>query len=206
MIMLQTTYFSRPILRRHTIDWEELRRRLEQSRKAIDCGEIVETERFRALLMERTQRLANIDRDEHIEQRSSMLVCRTAAEDYAFPLDAIAAVAPIAESTVPPRASFALVGAMNLHGVIHRIFDLGRMIRGTQESESGGHILILRNSDYPTGLRVDRAERIMEINSKWLGFSQTTHRLTRWTLGAIDGIQIINMAVITKYLANCQPV
>ncbi|CAK0758402.1 hypothetical protein CCP3SC1_20024 [Gammaproteobacteria bacterium] len=202
MTITRTTRISKKSAHPRSFDWTDLRRRLEQSRQAIATGTELESERFRVLLAKRTQWLAAPLQDTQVKRRTPILICRNAAEDYALPLDAVSAVAPLGSLTMPPRAPLALIGAMNLHGIIHRIFDLRRMIGDTGNTETGGHVLILRHFAYPTGLRVDRAERITEIDAERLESGRSTDRTTRWTLGLIDGIQILDLEAITNYFAD----
>jgi len=202
MTITQTTRISGNSTHQRAFDWTDLRRRLEQSRKSLSAGTELETERFRILLAKRTQWLATPLQDEQIKRRMPILICKNAGENYALPLNAVSAVAPLGNLAMPPRVPAALIGAMNLHGIIHRIFDLQRMIGGTGNTESGGHVLILRHLSYPTGLRVDRAERITEIDAERLKSGRSADRSTRWTLGLTDGIQLLDMEVITNYFVD----
>ncbi|CAK0763460.1 hypothetical protein CCP3SC15_20025 [Gammaproteobacteria bacterium] len=202
MTIARITYRSPPPSRQRVLDWDDLRQRLEQSRQSLTTGEELATERFRLLLAERTERLAAPLPDNRVSRWTPMLVCRNASEDYALPLDAVASVAPLGNLTMPPRAPPALLGAMNLHGVIHRIFGFRRIIGSGGDAETEGHVLVLRHSAYPTGLRVDRAKRIVEIDADRLTSGRSGDRSTHWTLGSIDGIQLLDLEAITDYLAN----
>ncbi len=131
-------------------------------------------------------------KDRTAEQTVTQLVCRIGVERYALPFDAVAEVTALGALALPPRSSPALLGAMNLRGVVHRVFDLGRLMGLDVVGLSGGHVVILRLQNFPTGLRVDQAEGIATIRADRLIDDVTTHQ-NRFTRNLVDGLLILNL-------------
>ncbi len=186
---------------RRAIDWADVHRRLEKSQAALSDAAEQSPERIRLILAERTRRMAETAGDQTAERAEALLVCRIGAERYALPLDAVAEVATLGALTLPPRAPPALLGAMNLRGVVHRVFDLGRLMALEGTGGPGGHAVILRRQDFPTGLRVDQAEGIVSIAAGRLADGETAHQ-NRFTSNVVDGLLILDLDKIVAQIAG----
>ncbi len=189
---------------RRAIDWADVHRRLEQSQAALSDTSEQSSERVRQILAERTRRMAAVVVDTRKERLALLLVCRLGAERYAMHLGEVAEVAALGALALPPRAPPALLGAMNLRGVVHRVFDLGRLMGGAGlvgAGEPGGHVVVLRRQEFPTGLRVDQAEGIVPILADRLAVNASAHQ-NCFTKTMVDGLLILDLDKIKALIAG----
>ncbi len=186
---------------RRAIDWADVHRRLEKSQMVLAGSAEQSPEQVGWILAERTRRMAAAVVDRSAERMVTLLSCRIGAERYALALDAVAEVAPFGKLTLPPRASSALLGAMNVRGVVHRVFDLGRLMALVGPGTPGGHIVILRGQDFPTGLRVDQAEAIVALSAGRLQ-GATAAQQNRFTSTVVDGLLVVDLEKIVAQIAG----
>ncbi|MEI8395437.1 MAG: chemotaxis protein CheW [Rhodospirillaceae bacterium] len=158
--------------------------------------------RIQHILTERTRRMAKAAADRTTEKTVALLVCRVGTERYALPLAEVVEVATLGTLALPPRSPPALLGAMNLRGVIYRVFDLGRLIALEGSAEPGGHVVILRSRGFPTGLRVDRAEGIVSLPGDRLTRSDAADCGNRFTENVVDGLLILDPNKIKDRIAG----
>ncbi len=186
---------------RRAIDWADVHRRLERTRAALSEEPGRGSERFAAIMAERTRRIA-ATAERGAEKTAALLVCRIGGERYALPLEEVAEVATLGGLALPPRAPPALLGAMNLRGAVLRVFDLGRLLTLDGSGEPGGHVAVLRRQDFPTGLRVDRVERIETLSAGRIAAGAAADRQNRFTRSIVDGLLILDPDKIAAEIAR----
>lgn len=124
----------------------------------------IEDTRRRAILDERTRRLAARRVTPDSERPVPVLVLGAGGERFALRLSDATEVGVMRPIAVLPRADPALVGLMDIRGTLCRLYDLGLLCGlASSGSRSGGHVVRLR-TEAALALRVDRAEGMTDIS------------------------------------------
>lgn len=111
----------------HSIDWDAIRRRLEQSHQAMDDLIGNDSGGHEQLLRERATALAQIGlhpAQSSTVQRMEVLAFRVAGERYAFETDRVAQVYPMSPITTIPGIPDFIVGIVAVRGEVLSVIDL----------------------------------------------------------------------------------
>jgi purine-binding chemotaxis protein CheW len=149
-----------------TLDWADLKNRLQRSREALTDNLGGLPARGRAVLRMRAERLARRGRDKAAEGALlPVLVFRVREETYAFELASLVEAAPSVRCTPLPGAPPELVGVTNLRGEIRPVLDAAVLLSsgGEAEPEETSRVLFLRREGAEVGLRVDTVDRVRMI-------------------------------------------
>jgi purine-binding chemotaxis protein CheW len=143
------------------IDWEAIRRRLADSRHALDSGFAVEGDRLQALLRERSRILAAPPApSRRAASTDRLLAVQVGEERYGFDLERLAGVLAYGNCTPAPRAPRPLLGLTTARGDIWAVYDFGRLLGVGEDPSETGYVVLLRHGSRRIGLRVHRLERV----------------------------------------------
>lgn len=146
-------------------DWEEIRRRIEVTRVAIERGSALSAETERDILKKRAQELAREpESDEDAAGTIETVEFDLADERYAFPLAQVRTVSVLRELTPVPCTPPFVVGIINLRGEIRTVIDLKKFFdlpaRGISELNK---IIIIEHGDLQLGILADAIRGVREI-------------------------------------------
>jgi purine-binding chemotaxis protein CheW len=151
-------------IQRRSFDWEQVRRKMEQSQMQADFA-LRDRESMETVFRERAARLAQrvrLDTSATFEA----LVFTLGAERYAIELSGLAEVLPLIGCIAVPGAPRELAGVVNLRGEIRPVLDLARVLALPEaEGRAPGWLLLLRGNGQTVGLRVDQVEKIRSFRS-----------------------------------------
>src|SRR3989304_3203847 len=139
------------------IDWEELRRRLEIGRAALETGLATGVEDKRKILRERAQALARpaakeISAQEQIEVVEFLL----AHERYAIESDYVREVYPLKELTPLPCTPPFVLGVINVRGQILSVIDIKKFSDLPEKGLTNlNKAIILHNDNMELGILAD---------------------------------------------------
>jgi purine-binding chemotaxis protein CheW len=155
---------------KRSIDWQQVRTRLEASERALGAALAESPERIEAAYHQRAAQIAKgRPRREFASEGSPALVFALTQERYAVELKELAEVLPYVECTAVPGAPAEFCGVMNVRGDLRSVVDLSRLVLATAEAGSGsGFVLMLRRPGKEVGLKVDRVEGLREIRANEL--------------------------------------
>ena len=171
-------------------DWAAMHRRL-----AVAEDDARTKARAERLFAERTTQLA---RRAYADRRELVTLVMLQVEGERFALRAAEAleVTTMSRAAVLPRAHPALLGIVDRRGVLCRVYDLASlcgMRRATPPTS--GHLVVLRMQGGQLGLRVDRAETLIEADLGELvaGAETVPTRVGTYTRG---GFTLLNCQAI----------
>lgn len=173
---------------RREIDWEALKRRLADSRAAVEQAASGRGHWAEELLHHRTEELARPPAAEPAGGLVRLLLARGAVERYALPLADVGRTLPVARWTPVPGAPPHLLGLIAVAGRVLRLFDVDRLCGApTGIEEGGGHAVLLRHAARaPLALRFRTVEAVEERPAATLSFAHTPTRC----VGALTGDRI----------------
>jgi purine-binding chemotaxis protein CheW len=167
-------------MRTASINWQEVRDRLEASENALQRALSENPERVRAAYRQRAIQLAKSPTQARFAPSGVPgLIFRLAAEKYAIRLADLAEVLPFNGCTPVPGGSPKFLGVLSLRGELRPIVDLGLLL-SEKPSGDAGFILILHRQ---IGLKVDHIEDLREIRPE--EFDASGHE--RYTRGLASG-------------------
>lgn len=114
------------------IDWDEVHKRLEQSRQEMDRLDSTDSAVQEQILRERVAVLAQTGSQTAPqavpEERTEVLVFRVAGERYAFETSRVAQVYPISSITAIPGVPDFVVGIVAIRGEVLSVIDLRSLL------------------------------------------------------------------------------
>jgi purine-binding chemotaxis protein CheW len=151
--------------RRRTIDWDEVKRRLEQSPAALERALGGDAERLEAVYRKRAEEFARRGtRAAPVESMVRVLAFNSGTERFAVEFADVAQLLPLKEYTSVPGGPRELLGVVNVHGEIRSVVDLCLLLGlPGRESAQGGYVLLLRRSGREVALRVDSVDQIIAL-------------------------------------------
>lgn len=124
---------------------------------------VMEADRRRAILSERTRRLSERRDTPDSERPVPVLVLVAGGERFALRLADAAEVSLVRSAAILPRSDPALLGLMDIRGTLCRVYDLALLCGLTAPaSRTAGHVVRIRGDD-AIGLRVERAEAMTDV-------------------------------------------
>lgn len=142
------------------LDWDQVKRRLEAARAALEAGP--GPERRARVYRERARVLARRRAPGPVLQGEEVLPLILGDQRYALELAALAEILPFQGCTPVPGAAREILGVLNARGEIRPLASLARLLGLPGEDPSaGGYVVFLRGS--PVGLRVDGAEPLRRV-------------------------------------------
>lgn len=151
---------------RQAIDWEGVRERLRNSQHGIDEALVPLPDRVAAIYRERAGRLACRARPAAVAAAVPSLIVRIGEERFAIELGELTEVIGTGACTPVPGSPPQLAGVINLRGEIVLVWDLARLL-GASPGRDGGCIVFMRSGGGVAGLRVDRADEIRQLDSRF---------------------------------------
>jgi len=152
---------------RGPIDWGEVRRRLEQGRRA---GELVvdgTSEQGRAILRARAAELARPLDDDAADEGRAMLAFFAGGERYVVDLRHVREVADVDALTRVPGSPAFVLGLVNLRGEVVCVADLPATLgRGRRSDGVGSHIVALGRGGTEIAVAVDEVERVQQVRAR----------------------------------------
>jgi purine-binding chemotaxis protein CheW len=157
-------------MKRASIDWELVRRRLRASERALEAALAENPERIEAAYRQRAVRLADGQAMQGpVSAGLPVLIFRLAQERYAIELQDLAEAIPFAHCSAVPGSSPPVLGVINLRGELRPVLDLCRLLALSENGDrDSGFVLVLRRRGQQIGLRVDRIEELREIRPEEL--------------------------------------
>ncbi len=139
------------------VDWDAIRRRMEELETALEanCGRTGEMRR--AILRERARTIGRVKQDDAADQSMlSILIFDLAHEHHGLEAAFVREVVPIADFTPVPGTPEHVVGIVSIRGSIISVVDLrtffGLPARGLGQLNT---IIVLRNEDMEFGVLAD---------------------------------------------------
>ena len=172
------------------IDWEELRRRLEIGRVALETGLATGVEDKRKILRERAQALARpaakeISAQEQIEVVEFLL----AHERYAIESDYVREVYPLKELTPLPCTPPFVLGVINVRGQILSVIDIKKFFDLPEKGLTDlNKVIIVQSGNMQFGILADVI----------LGIRQIAHHDMQPSLPTLTGIRGEYLRGVTK--------
>jgi purine-binding chemotaxis protein CheW len=148
------------------INWEDVKRRLETSQRALTATEVNLDAVYRARAAELARRGVE---HEVATIALRVLVFALGTERYALEFADLVELLPFARCAPVPGAPPQLLGVVNVDGEIRSVVDLGRLLElPDRDSCVGGYILLVHKYDRQVGMRVDRIDRIQLLGPEEL--------------------------------------
>lgn len=146
-------------------DWDEVRRRLEAVRTAIDEGFTPKPGEEMRILKARAQELAREPETPDVGADTLEVVeFELASEHYALPLSMVRTVSMLKELTPVPCTPPFVLGIINLRGEIHTVVDLKKFFglphKGITELNK---IIIIHHGDMQLGILADAIRGVRHI-------------------------------------------
>ncbi len=144
------------------LDWQQVRRRLEQAVR--EDGSRLSPERARAVLDERARLLARAPAEaprgaEVVE----VIAFEVAGERYAVAAEYVREVARLSEPTPVPGAPAFLAGVVNVRGEIVAVFDLRPLFGLAGGGAAPSRVLLLGGDRVEFGLLADAAHEVLPL-------------------------------------------
>jgi len=139
------------------IDWENLRHRLEDSRKAFEAGFAPDEEQQRRILRTRAQVLARKPENKLPATRSLQVVdFLLAHEHYGVELTCIREVYPLKELQTLPSTPAFVVGLINVRGEILSVLNIKKFFGLPEKGITDlNKVLIVRSGQMEVGILAD---------------------------------------------------
>lgn len=146
-------------------DWEEVRRRLDAIRTAIDQGFTRTPAEEMLILKARAQELAREPKtSEAAADTLEVVEFELASEHYALPLSMVRTVSVLKELTPVPCTPPFVLGIINLRGEIHTVVDLKKFFalpdKGITELNK---IIIIHHDDMQLGILADAIRGVRHV-------------------------------------------
>jgi purine-binding chemotaxis protein CheW len=146
-------------------DWDEVRRRLDAVRTAIDQGFTRTPAEEMLILKARAQELAREPKAAEVAADTLEVVeFELASEHYALPLSMVRTVSVLKELTPVPCTPPFVLGIINLRGEIHTVVDLKKFFdlpdKGITELNK---IIIIHHEDMQLGILADAIRGVRHI-------------------------------------------
>ena len=155
---------------RRTIDWQQVHRRLEQSKAALERSISTDPERMRQILDRRAQRLA-IREQQAATASLTLLVFELGSQRYGLPMRDVIRVAIAAHISPVPGGPTELVGVTNIDGEIRSVISL-RLLLGLSPADAVGRSHLLRMRGRERGsevvLQVDDVTDLVDVDPEQL--------------------------------------
>ncbi len=146
-------------------DWEEVHRRIETMRVAIEKGFERSPEAERQVLRTRAQQLAKeLQTAEAVSEIMEVIEFELGSEHYALPLVQVQTVCLLKDLTPVPCTPSFVLGIMNLRGEIRTVIDLKKFFdlpdTGITELNK---IIIIQNDDMQLAILADAIRGVRRI-------------------------------------------
>lgn len=129
------------------IDWNEVHRRLEQARAALEQGFEPASEEKRKILKARAKALAQTPRDETVGESIEVVVFSLAHETYGIESPYVREVYPLKDLTPLPCTPPFVVGIINVRGQITSVIDLKKFFDLPEKGLTDLNKVIITRSD-----------------------------------------------------------
>jgi purine-binding chemotaxis protein CheW len=145
------------------IDWEDVHRRLERDRAALDRALDPPPERVRQVFRRRAELLARAGNEPAAASGSTaLLIFRLGAERWAVELDRVAEVVPHPRVSPVPGAPSQVAGVVQVRGEIRPVCDLAGLLE-LPGLDGPCAVLLLRRGAREFGLRTGPVEEIRSL-------------------------------------------
>jgi chemotaxis signal transduction protein len=177
------------------IDWDEVKRRLEAGRQALERGLAPDGDELEGLYRARAAQLAARRQVAEVPATAlRVLVCRVGSQRYAIDFQALMQVLAFADCTPVPGGVAALLGVCNIDGAIRSVVDLGALLGLPDRHDcTGGYVLLLREPSAAPGaavrhiaLRVDDVAELRLLAPAEIGAAADAERAAG--VGLVRGI------------------
>jgi purine-binding chemotaxis protein CheW len=165
---------------RTKLDWERARRRLEESRMALEETLAPDAKRIEAAYRERAKRLARPIDPLHHEPVVSVLVFRAAGGRYGVELSGVSEVLATPRIAHVPGAPAELAGVVQVRGEIRPVWDCSRLL-GIPGGSGAGAVLLVSRPSGGAGLLVEEIEGIRELRRADLAPPSQGGTHVKWT-------------------------
>lgn len=137
--------------------WDEVRRRLDAARAALENGVAVAPETKKAVLKERARALAKEHTEERIAgMRVEIVEFVLADEQYGIESSFIREVYPLREFTPVPGTPPFVLGVINLRGEIVSVIDIKKFFDLPEKGITDlNKVIVLRNAEMEFGVLAD---------------------------------------------------
>ncbi len=144
------------------IDWDSVRIRLRHSANALSETMARSDEDLLELFTRRAEQLAKKNVAEEAAS-VSVLVFMVGKECYGIELTDLAEILPYQRPTPVPGSPAELLGLINLRGEICPLLNVARVLTLESDNLHGGYVLVVRTEGALIGLKVDRIERVRDL-------------------------------------------
>lgn len=152
---------------RAKIDWNEVRRKLEESRTALERSTLDDPGRREAVYRRRAAHLAKPASASLPAQAAlAVMVFDLGGDRFGIEISELADAAPLARCIPVPGSRPELLGLMNCRGEVRAVVDLAKLLGLPGEAgEAAGYALFLRvPAGVAVGLRVDRLDQVRRVS------------------------------------------
>jgi purine-binding chemotaxis protein CheW len=153
---------------RAKLDWERARRRLEESRMALEETLAPDAKRIEAAYLQRAKRFARPFDPLRHEPVVSVLVFHAAGGRYGVELSGISEILAGPRLARVPGAPPDLAGVVQVRGEIRPVWDYARLL-GIPGGGAAGAVLLISGTSGKAGLLVDDVDGIRELRQSDLG-------------------------------------
>lgn len=144
-----------------TLDWDEIRRRVEDAGRAISGRESPSAEQVRELLEERARTLARPLAPDSTEEMVEVITFTVSGEAYAIESRYVVEIFRLEHLAVLPGAEPPLMGVTAWRGELLTVLDLRRMTGGPAHALSDLDRVIVLGEDAPAfGILADAVEDV----------------------------------------------
>lgn len=189
-----------PLERRAAIDWEAIRRRLDDAARVVSDGEAMSAAHARSVLEARARRLARPVTPPASDGALDVVLFRIAEDHYAIDASTVHAVFRLAELTPLPGGQRGVLGLTSWRGGLLLLLDLRQMLgRSATALNDLRLVLVLREGAVTAGVLADEVIGLESIRPDALGpvvGASTTEESSIRGVTA-DGVVLLTSGLLT---------
>lgn len=151
------------------IDWDEVKRKVEESGERLSKGRELTAEEAEALLLKRAAAYSGAVKEAEEEGFIEIVEFALASERYAFESSMVREVIPISELTPVPCTPPFVLGIINLRGQILSVIDIKRLFGLPEKGITQlNKVIVLSSEDMEFGVLADEVAGSGRVRSNSL--------------------------------------
>lgn len=151
------------------IDWDEVKRKVEESGERLSKGRALTAEEAEALLLKRAEAYSSAGVEAEEEGFIEIVEFALASERYAFESSMVREVIPISELTPVPCTPPFVLGIINLRGQILSVIDIKRLFGLPEKGITQlNKVIVLSSEDMEFGVLADEVSGSGRVRSNSL--------------------------------------
>ncbi|NND95759.1 MAG: chemotaxis protein CheW [Pirellulaceae bacterium] len=143
-------------------DWENAKRRLDQSRRSLSDAENLTADQCNHILQQRAAQLAHVpEQPLDTSQVVEVVRFRIGTEAYAIATEWVVELMRPSEITPIPQTEKYFVGVTNLRGEVTAVVDLGVFLGVASDPEASKQLLVLGHEKPDFAIKIDSIDHVL---------------------------------------------